>query len=415
MELKLDAAKWRRRRGIRRLLKALGAERRPDPLRRRRGPRRSARRCRSATSTSPPGIRPDEVIARLEAARHQGGPDRHRPWHHHRGQRRPAGRSHHACAATSRPTAAARPSPSPTTGRKMRRGATSPSMRSTPIPMTGEIFDYFGGLDDLESAPCPVHRRPAAADRRGPSADPALLPLPRPLRLGRARPASARGLHRARQRPDGLVARTHRRRTVEAARPARPGADRRDHARARQSSKPVLPEIEPARMAARALIAAEREAGIAARSRCGGSPRCCRPIRRWPKDRRPAQAVEQGAQAARLRRGRGPRAQPAGPRLSVGIEWRGRPAAARRGRRYGEAIATWKPPRLPIGGGTLIARGLPEGPTSPARCGGSRIAGSRPASQGRGARADRRRGAGAGGLAPDLRTAVQRSVAQQLG
>jgi poly(A) polymerase len=26
------------------------------------------------------------------------------------------------------------------------------------------------------------------------------------------------------------------------------------------------------------------------------------------------------------------------------------------------AITTWKPPRLPIGGGALIARGLPEGP-----------------------------------------------------
>jgi poly(A) polymerase len=32
--------------------------------------------------------------------------------------------------------------------------------------------------------------------------------------------------------------------------------------------------------------------------------------------------------------------------------------------RTGEAteIVSWKPPRLPIGGGDLIARGLPEGP-----------------------------------------------------
>jgi hypothetical protein len=55
------------------------------------------------------------------------------------------------CAPTSRPTAAARRSPSPTTGGRTRRAATSPSTRSTPTRYSGELFDYFGGLDDLKS------------------------------------------------------------------------------------------------------------------------------------------------------------------------------------------------------------------------------------------------------------------------
>jgi poly(A) polymerase len=52
-------------------------------------------------------------------------------------------------------------------------------------PVSGEVFDYFNGLADLE-APRPIHRRPVRADRRGSFADPALLPFPRAIRARRA-------------------------------------------------------------------------------------------------------------------------------------------------------------------------------------------------------------------------------------
>ena len=41
---------------------------------------------------------------------------------------------------------------------------------------------------------------------------------------------------------------------------------------------------------------------------------------------------------------------------------RGRSAVARRTTEEARAIANWKPPRLPVSGGSLIARGLVEGP-----------------------------------------------------
>ena len=64
----------------------------------------------------------------------------------------------------------------------MRRGATSRSTRSAPIRSSGEIFDYFGGVDDLEARRVRFIGDPLTAHRRGSSADPALLPLPCPLR-----------------------------------------------------------------------------------------------------------------------------------------------------------------------------------------------------------------------------------------
>ncbi len=59
----------------------------------------------------------------------------------------------------------------------MRRGATSPSTRCSADPRTGEIYDYFGGLEDIESRRVRFIGDPEAAHRRGSSSDPALLPL----------------------------------------------------------------------------------------------------------------------------------------------------------------------------------------------------------------------------------------------
>ena len=49
-------------------------------------------------------------------------------------------------------------------------------------PLSGELFDYFGGARRPSRAARPLHRRAAAADRRGSFAHPSLLPLSRPLR-----------------------------------------------------------------------------------------------------------------------------------------------------------------------------------------------------------------------------------------
>ena len=286
--------------------------------------------CRSATSTSPPA----------SARRGRSGGSRRR------GSRR------------SRPASITARSPRSATATRveittLRRDVSTDGRRATvaftddwqedaarrdftinalcpPIRTTGEMFDYFGGLDDLERAPHPLHRRPAAAHCRGPSADPALLPLPRPLRRRRARRRRARSLHRARQRPDGPVARADRRRAAEAARPARPGADGRRSCSSAAILKPVLPEIETAAVGSlHGLIAAEREAGDRSRRDSAGSRRCCRATPLSPRTSPPGSGC-------RTRRGSGwpapPSAglghQPRGARLSRRDRMRGRPAAA---------------------------------------------------------------------------------------
>ena len=57
-------------------------------------------------------------------------------------------------------------------------------------PRTGEVFDYFGGLDDLAARHVRFIGDPLQAHRRGSSADPALLPLPCAVRRRRAGPAA---------------------------------------------------------------------------------------------------------------------------------------------------------------------------------------------------------------------------------
>ena len=130
--LKLDAAKWRKKRGMTRLLDALGADEGltryvggavrddllglpvsdidlatrllPDEVDRGVSRRRGSRPCRPASTMA--------RSPRSATASRSRSP---------------------RCAATSRPTAAARPSPSPTIGRRTPRGATSPSTPCPPI------------------------------------------------------------------------------------------------------------------------------------------------------------------------------------------------------------------------------------------------------------------------------------------
>ena len=127
--------------------------------------------------------------------------------------------------------------------------------------------------------------------------------------------------------------------------------------------KPVLPEIEPGRQRDLAmLIEAERSAGI--------PPQALRRLASLlPRDPGLAETI-----AARLKlsnKARKRLACAASPELEavpqalayhVGTECAvdrlllaGNPDAA-------SAIASWKPPRLPVSGGALMARGLPEGP-----------------------------------------------------
>ena len=103
------------------------------------------------------------------------------------------------CAAMSRPSAGARASPSPPTGRPTRRGATSPSTRCSSTP-TARVHDPVGGLADLAARPRALRRRPGDAHRRGRAAAAALLPLRGAVRSGRRRCRRARRLPRRRHR-----------------------------------------------------------------------------------------------------------------------------------------------------------------------------------------------------------------------
>ena len=197
MELKLDAAKWRR------------APRHGAAARRARRGRGLTRYVGGAVRDDLLGlpvsdidlatrIRPDEVVERLEAAGIKAVP---------------TGIAHGTVTAVS--------DGQPVEVTSLRRDVSTDGRRATVAftddwqedaarrdftinalsadPATGEIFDYFGGLDDLRARRVRFIGEPASAHRRGPFADPALLPLPRPLRRRRARRRRARRLHRARQ------------------------------------------------------------------------------------------------------------------------------------------------------------------------------------------------------------------------
>ena len=202
----------------------------------------SAARCatacsasRSTTSTSRRGSSRTRSSRRLEEARIKAVPTGHRAWHDHRGQRRPSVRDHDLADATSRPTAAARRSPSPTTGRPTPRAATS---RSTPCPPTrrparSSIISAGSTISSSATSASSAIRSSASPKTIcGFCASSASTPASAP---GEPDAAALDACAAARQRPHGLVARAHRRRAAEAARNARSRRDGPGHARARAS------------------------------------------------------------------------------------------------------------------------------------------------------------------------------------
>jgi poly(A) polymerase len=146
--LKLDAAKWRRRRGTARILDALGAD---EGMTRYVGGavRDSLLGLRLSDLDLATRLKPDEVVARLEAARIKAVP---------------TGIEHGTITAVS--------DGHPFEITTLRRDVSTDGRRATVAftddwkedaarrdftinalsadPRTGEIFDYFGGLDDLE-------------------------------------------------------------------------------------------------------------------------------------------------------------------------------------------------------------------------------------------------------------------------
>ena len=148
MELKLDAAKWRRRRGMKRLLKALGAD---EGLTRYVGGavRDDLLGLPVSDVDLATRIRPQQVVERLEAVGVKVVP---------------TGIAHGTVTAVSDGL--------PVEVTSLRRDVTTDGRRATIAytddwqedaarrdftlnalsadPKSGEIFDYFGGLDDLE-------------------------------------------------------------------------------------------------------------------------------------------------------------------------------------------------------------------------------------------------------------------------
>ena len=159
MALKIDAAKWRRRRGMKRLLDALGAD---EALTRYVGGavRDDLLDLPVSDVDLATRLQPEEVIRRLEAARIKAVP---------------TGIDHGTVTAVS--------DGHPYEVTTLRRDVSTDGRRATVAfttdweedaarrdftinalsadPRTGEVFDYFGGLDDLAGEARAFHRRPA--------------------------------------------------------------------------------------------------------------------------------------------------------------------------------------------------------------------------------------------------------------
>jgi poly(A) polymerase len=360
MELKLDAEKWRRRRGMARLLNALGVE---EGLTRYVG---------GAVRDDLLGIpvndvdlatklSPDEVVRRLEAAKIKAVP---------------TGIEHGTITAVS--------DGQPVEVTTLRRDVTTDGRRATVAftddwrgdaarrdftinalsadPVSGEIFDYFGGLGDLE------HRHIRFIG------DPLQRIAEDHLRILRffrfhARFGSDRldqsALDACTARANDLMALSRERISDELLKllavedPSATIGIMLQHG----ILKPVLPEIEPASLRdLESLVEAERDAEIA--------PDALRRLAALlPRSMVVAEAV-----AVRLKLSNKSRKRLGcsavtdfleSPRVlayRVGTECAiDRLLLASRADDARE-IASWTVPRFPLGGGALIARGLAQGP-----------------------------------------------------
>ena len=359
MALTLDAAKWRKKRGMRRLLKALGAE---EGLTRYVGGavRDDLLQLPVSDIDLATRIPPDEVIRRLEAAKIKAVP---------------TGIEHGTVTAVS--------DAHPFEITTLRRDVSTDGRRATVAftddweedaarrdftinalsadPQTGELFDYFGGLADLERRHIrfiddPLQR--IAEDHLR------ILRFFRfHARFGTGEPDIA-AVEACTARANDLMALSRERiadellKLLSVSDPAPTVAIMLQ----RGILKPILPEIVADVLPRlKALLAAERDAGA--------SPDALRRLAALlPQDPETADEI-----AVRLRFSNKARkrlacaAEPQlGPHRVLAYRFGNQCAADRlllsgRAREAAE-VAEWKVPRLPVGGGALIARGLPEGP-----------------------------------------------------
>ena len=360
MELKLDAAKWRKRRGMARLLRALSAD---EGLTRYVGGavRDELLGLPVSDIDLATRLRPEDVVERLKKARIKAVP---------------TGIDHGTITAVS--------DGQPVEITSLRRDVSTDGRRATVAftddwkedaarrdftlnalsadPPTGEIFDYFDGLPDIEKRRVrfigdPLER--IAEDHLR------ILRFFRfHARFGAGDPEPA-ALEACTRRANDLMALSRERIADELLKllglpdPAATVGIMLE----RGILKPVLPEIAAQRLRAlEALIAVERQAGI--------EPD---PLRRL------ASLLPQNAEIAEDIAGRLRLSNKARKRLACAVLDDLSPAPRALAYRVGKdcavdrlllagqadeakAIAAWTPPRLPIGGGALIARGLEEGP-----------------------------------------------------
>ena len=360
MELRLNAQKWRKRRGMARLLRALSAD---EGLTRYVGGavRDELLGLPVSDVDFATRLQPLEVIERLEAARIKAVP---------------TGIDHGTVTAVSDGHAVEITS--------LRRDVSTDGRRATIAftddwkedaarrdftinalsadPDSGEIFDYFGGKDDLLSRRVRFIGEPLqriAEDHLR------ILRFFRfHARFGAGEPDAA-GLQACAQRANDLMALSRERIADELLKllavptPEATVGVMLEHG----VLKPVLPEITAERLRdLESLVATESEAGI--------DPD---PLRRLTAllPREPEVAEDVAVRLKLSNKARKRVACAAASDLSSSpqaLAYRmGTDCAVDRLLLAGKApeaalIAGWKSPRLPIGGGMLIERGLPEGP-----------------------------------------------------
>jgi poly(A) polymerase len=360
MELRLDAAKWRKRKGMRRLLNALGAD---QGLTRYVGGavRDELLGLPVSDVDLATRLRPDDVVERLEKASIKVVP---------------TGIDHGTVTAVSDGQVVEVTS--------LRRDVSTDGRRATVAftddwkedaarrdftinalsadPESGEIFDYFGGLEDLRQRHIrfigdPLQR--IAEDHLR------ILRFFRfHARFGSGQPDAA-ALEACTERANDLMALSRERIADELLKlAAMPDpAPTIGIMLQRAILKPVLPEIEPKRLCdLEALITTEHEAGIKPEG-----------LRRLSAllPREPLTAEKIAARLKLSNRARKRLACAASSELhssARSLAYRvGSECAIDRLLLAGQAhearaITAWKPPRLPVSGGALIARGLIEGP-----------------------------------------------------
>ena len=360
MELRLDADKWRKRRGMERLLRALGAE---EGLTRYVGGavRDDLLGLPVSDVDLATRLKPGEVVERLEEARIKAVP---------------TGIDHGTVTAVSDGHAVEITS--------LRRDVSTDGRRATVAftddwkedaarrdftinalsadPNTGEVFDYFGGTEDLLGRHVRFIGEPLqriAEDHLR------ILRFFRfHARFGAGEPDAA-GLEACTRRANDLMALSRERiadellKLLDVDNPAATVGIMLRH----EILRPVLPEIARESLGElEALIAAEGEAGI--------EPH---PLRRLlallPRDVAVAEDVAIRLKLSNRARKRVTCAartelfsSPESLAYRVGADCAVDRLLLADKSAEAALIASWKAPKLPISGGALIARGLPEGP-----------------------------------------------------